>query len=135
MILLDEPGRSARRGPLAAEEAPDSEFTIRKKEAEVNAQTTTGADYDRKLADAIDKLPKLPDIMNGCMVSHAGPHTARGYFQFSEDGSYRMVLQPENAFTACLAKTLEGHELPAPPRLPYVNDFNFGTGEPPTPQQ
>ena len=120
---------------LAAEPAPDREFTIRKKEAEVNAQTTTGGDYDRKLAEAIDKLPRLPDIMNGCIVSNEGPHTARGYFQFAEDGSYRLVLRPENTFSACLAKTLEGHELPAPPRLPYVNDFNFGTEQAPQAKQ
>lgn len=107
----------------------EREFKLRKAEAQANALTTTGAAYDRTLSDFISALPKINDRFLACMASTPPPNEARGYFEFAMDGSYELVLRPEGPFAMCLQSLLEGHPLPAPPRLPYLNDFNFGDDE------
>ena len=80
--------------------------------------------YDEALARHFGASPGLVAAMNGCMVE-ADRGNLQGYFEFAEDGGYRLVLRPQTRFAACLERAFADRDPPAPPRRPYVHGFTY----------
>ncbi len=92
-----------------------------------NSATPKGAAYDNSLGVAMQAVPEFRSRFKQCVTRYPGPHAVRGYFYFSAASKYRVLLEPKNAFSSCLSRALEGHRVPAPPSVPYLNPFNFST--------
>lgn len=92
--------------------------------AQENAKTKTGAAYDMALGNGLQS-PDVQAQISKCLKDNPGPQAVRGFFQFSTPSRYRLMLRPESRFSRCLSRAMEGHRVPAPPRLPYLNPFNF----------
>jgi|SRR5689334_15347428 len=113
----------------AAVTAKPRSFEEEKAEAERNVRTEAGSKYDRALGEYLQSLPGFAKSMDKCMDGTAPPHAVRGYFRFDAHGEYRVVLRPSGEFATCISAAFEGHKPPTPPKLPYLNDFNFGVAE------
>ncbi len=93
--------------------------------AQKNASSKAGTAYDNQLGAAMQNAPGFKASFKECTARHPGNHAVHGYFRFGSPTSYLVHLRPQNAFSACLTKALEGKRVPAPPRLPYLNPFNL----------
>lgn len=92
--------------------------------AEANANTDQGALYDVALANALE-TDEVRAGIDACLLANPGAQAVHGYFEIRSTTAYSVVLMPAGAFSNCLAKALEGHAVPAPPKLPYLNPFTF----------
>lgn len=103
--------------------------------ARANGNSKAGAEFDRKLGIAL-VTKQAQAQMSQCLVDNPGPHSVRGYFEFTTATHFHMIVQPEDRFSHCLVRTTEGHATPKPPRLPYLNPFEFSstpkTAQPPS---
>lgn len=111
-------------GIASAASGADTSFEANFAAAEANANTDQGALYDVALANALE-TDQVKAAIGVCLKANPGPQAVHGYFQFSSATAYSVVLMPASGFSQCLAKSLEGHAVPAPPRLPYLNPFTF----------
>lgn len=93
--------------------------------AQKNASSKSGAAYDNRLGAAIQNAPGFKGAFKECTARHPGAQAVHGYFRFASPTRYLVHLRPQNPFSACLTKALEGKHLPAPPRLPYLNPFDL----------
>ena len=107
--------------PASADGAFDANLAI----ARQNLASEAGAAYDRKLGEAMAKLPVTRQATDECLRKHPGNHDVHGYLHFTAATRYTLVLAPASPFAACLAKAFEGHAVPAPPKLPWFNHFTF----------
>ncbi len=107
--------------------AAEREFNRGVSEARANGETEEGARYDRALGEAIQSLPEFAPSMSACLDGREGERSVHGYFHFTANANYTVVLEPRSPFSECLAQALEGHEVPAPPKMPYFNSFKFST--------
>ena len=92
-----------------------------------NSATPKGAAYDNSLGVVMQTVPEFRSRFKQCVTRYPGTHAVRGYFDFSAAGKYRVFLEPKNAFSSCLSRALEGHRVPAPPSVPYLNPFKLST--------
>lgn len=93
--------------------------------AQKTAGSKAGMAYDNRLGAAIQNAPGFKASFKDCSTRYPGNQAVHGYFRFSSAASYLVHLRPQNAFSTCLTKALEGKRLPAPPKLPYLNPFNL----------
>jgi hypothetical protein len=107
--------------PASADDAFDANLAI----ARQNLASEAGAAYDRKLGEAMAKLPLTAQATDECLARHPGDHDVQGYFHFTTPTRYTLVLVPAGRFATCLGKAFEGHAVPAPPKLPWFNHFTF----------
>ena len=94
--------------------------------ARTNASSKSGAEFDRKLGTAL-VTKQAQAQMSQCLKDNPGPHSVRGYFEFTTATRFRLIVQPDDRFSRCLVRTTEGHAAPKPPRLPYLNPFSFSS--------
>lgn len=95
-------------------------FTI----AQANAETEQGAAYDVALAMSL-RTEEVKASIQACLRNVPEPESIRGYFSFRSATDYSLILMPESPFSKCLAKSLEGRPVPAPPTVPYFTRFVF----------
>ena len=107
--------------------ASDATFKVNEKVALENSLTTAGADYDYALGTTLQSHPRFESGMTACLNQYPGDQSVHGYFEFSGPNAYKVVLEPQSDFSACLAKSLEGFDVPEPPKIPYFNKFSFAT--------
>lgn len=108
----------------------DKAFKKNYETAVTNLLSEGGRAYDHRLGTALQANKASTDAVGRCLRTHEGPHDLHGYFHFRSPSRYELVLEPRTPFAACLATALEGHAVPAPPRLPYFNHFTFRTEDP-----
>jgi hypothetical protein len=118
---------AAATARAADETAVDEEFYKQKKEAEANLQTTSGAEYDRILGQHFASDPAWKAGTAKCLEANPAPQEVRGFLDFRENGTFRLILRPTGDFASCMSHFVEGMNLPRPTKLPYRNDFNFNT--------
>jgi hypothetical protein len=106
---------------ICADEAFDANYAT----ANGNAATEQGAAFDAALSAAIEQAPGVAPQITQCLKDNPGPHAVHGYFLFTSAATYRVFLEPESAFSACLSRALENRIVPVPPELPYFNPFAF----------
>ncbi len=104
-------------------------FEKEKTEAQANLATPDGAAYDEELGRYLMSIVGVKDAMHECAERVEPPREVYGFFRFDEKGQYRLIMRPEGVLSKCLAQLFEGRDPPKPPRLPYVNDFNFTENE------
>lgn len=107
----------------AAVAAPTS-FEAKLATARINASSKSGAEFDRKLGVAL-VTKQAQAQMSQCLKDNPGAHSLRGYFEFTTAMHFHLIVQPDDRFSQCLVRTIEGHVTPTPPRLPYLNPFSF----------
>ena len=110
----------------AAAAATPTPFEAKLAIARVNASSKAGADFDRKLGVAL-VTKQAQAQMSQCLKDNPGPHSVRGYFEFTTATQFHLIVQPDDRFSHCLVRTTEGHATPKPPRLPYLNPFSFSS--------
>ena len=110
---------------FAAPAPADDSFDANLAAARQNLASEAGAAYDRALGEAIAAIPAVAQAMEKCQRKFKGSPSLQGYLHISAPGTYTVVLAPSGPNAACLAKALEGHALPAPPRLPWFNHVTF----------
>lgn len=93
--------------------------------AQENRQTPQGAEFDSQLRAYLASVPGLAEKVSACRNSQPLPHRALGYVEFGVSGAAELVLAPENDFTRCVVAAHAGLNPPAPPRLPYANQYDF----------
>ncbi|MFY2762496.1 hypothetical protein [Arenimonas sp. MALMAid1274] len=103
------------------------DFDTKLAKARENLASEAGAAYDRKLGLAMQALPALVPAMKDCATRHPEQQDVHGYFEFTAGAPYRVVLRPASPYAGCLEKALSGHDVPAPPQLPWYNHFLFAT--------
>jgi hypothetical protein len=112
--------------------AADNVFDANYRQARENVATAAGAAYDRALSEAMERSTTVQPAMAACLDAHADTRgDLHGYFQFAAGGNYQVILRPNGAFADCVESALEGQSLPAPPKLPWYNQFVFTWGEAP----
>jgi hypothetical protein len=84
-----------------------------------------GGAYDRQLGMYYQSLPGWERDMTKCLKQNPGPQKVYGFFRFEDDGTYKLELKPNSKFANCLANVHMGRKPPRPPRLPYLNAFDF----------
>ena len=89
--------------------------------SKANIATEEGKAYDAALTQALGVAGK--DII-ACYRANPGKKDAHGFFEFDDKG-YTVTMRPQDAFTDCLEKAMEGRALPPPPRTPYLNYASF----------
>lgn len=94
--------------------------------ARANASSATGAEFDRQLGIAL-VTKQAQAQMSKCLKDNPGPHSVRGYFEFTTAAHFHLILQPNDRFSHCLVHATEGHATPKPPRLPYLNPYEFSS--------
>jgi hypothetical protein len=94
--------------------------------AKANAASGAGQAYDQQLGNYIQGLPDVMPGMKSCATNHGGATALHGYFAFQSATAYKVVLQPKNGFSDCIATVLENRHLPAPPTTPYLDPFELG---------
>jgi hypothetical protein len=100
----------------------DAAFDAAHAQAVINERSSG---YDEALSRAMAAEPRFPERLDACIKAHPGEQRVYGYFDFPEQGAYRLVLRPGNAFATCVAAAAEGYALPEPPERPYVHGFSF----------
>lgn len=118
-------GASAGSG-LASGTAFDANYAKARK----NVAEPKGAAYDKKLGLALQSNADFQKQFKECAKRHPGKQVAHGYLSFGSPTSYKVVLQPRNEFAGCLTHALEGHHVPPPPSLPYLNPFELSASPP-----
>jgi hypothetical protein len=94
--------------------------------AKANAASGAGLAYDQQLGTYLQGLPDIMQGMKSCAANSGGATSVHGYFEFQSATAYKVVLQPKNAFSDCIATALENRHLPAPPTTPYLDPFELG---------
>jgi hypothetical protein len=94
-------------------------------QAKENLHTPAGAQYDKQLSLFVQGLSGFSLALEDCVARNPGQGEAHGYFEFTSATKYRVVLQPENGFAACLTVELQDQAVPAPPRAPYLSPFDL----------
>ena len=89
--------------------------------SKANIATEEGKAYDAVLSQALSVAGE--DII-ACYRANPGKKDAHGFFEFDDKG-YTVTMRPQDAFTNCLEKAMEGRVLPPPPRTPYLNYASF----------
>lgn len=89
--------------------------------SKANIATEEGKAYDAVLTQALSVAGE--DII-ACYRANPGKKDAHGFFEFDDKG-YTVTMRPQDAFTDCLEKAMEGRVLPPPPRTPYLNYASF----------
>lgn len=89
--------------------------------SKANIATEEGKAYDAALSQALSVAGE--DII-ACYRANPGKKDAHGFFEFDSQG-YTVTMRPQDAFTDCLEKAMEGRVLPPPPRTPYLNYASF----------
>ncbi|MFT3807223.1 hypothetical protein [Arenimonas sp.] len=89
--------------------------------SKANIESGEGKVYDDALTQALSGASQ--DII-ACYQSNPGKKDVHGFFEFGDKG-YTVTLRPQDAFTDCLTKAMEGRDLPPPPRRPYLNYASF----------
>jgi hypothetical protein len=97
--------------------------------AKTNAASGAGLAYDQQLGTYMQGLPDVMPGMKNCAANHGGTTALHGYFAFQSATAYKVVLQPKNAFSDCIATVLENRHLPAPPTTPYLDPFELGMSD------
>lgn len=110
---------------LGSVNAAEDSFETNFDKAEANARTTQGAAYDALLARTYEAMPEFSTKVEVCLRANPGPHDVRGYFRFISKVDFEVVLEPRDAFSACLSQALASPSLPPPPSVPYLNPFTF----------
>lgn len=111
-------------GPAAASSSETDSFETFFTIAESNATTKDGAAYNAALAMSL-RTDKVKASLGTCLSDNPGPQDVRGYFSFTTATDYSLVLSPVSPFSKCLQKSLEAQAVPAPPTVPYFNEFRF----------
>ena len=124
-ILLPLLLMTALLGAAPSGLAADEDFDARLREAIDNLDTADGARFDRELGMSLQSRPEMFDAVSACLRAHPGAHRLQGYFHFRTGRDYELVLRPDTRFARCLSAAMQGHAVPAPPRVPYVNHFTF----------
>lgn len=115
---------------IATPAAADNVFDANYRQARENAATTAGATYDQTLSDAMEASATVQPAMAACLDAHADAIIdLHGYFHFAAGGTYQVVLRPNGPFADCVESAMEGQSLPAPPTLPWYNEFVFSWGQ------
>lgn len=104
---------------VAACSAPGFEEKLATSKA--NIATDEGKVYDAALSQALSVAGE--DII-ACYRANPGKKDAHGFFEFDGKG-YTVTMRPQDAFSICLEKAMEGRDLPPPPRTPYLNYASF----------
>lgn len=89
--------------------------------SKANIETEEGKAYDAALTQALGVAGE--DII-ACYRADPGKKDTHGFFEFDAKG-YQVTMRPQDAFSDCLEKVMEGRELPPPPRTPYLNYASF----------
>jgi hypothetical protein len=120
--------RDPSRPQIVPEPTGDAAFDAARAQAMINEKSSG---YDEVLSRAMGAEPRFTERLDACMKAHPGEQRVYGYFDFPEQGEYRLVLRPSNAFAACVAAAAEGYAVPEPPERPYVHGFSFTVEAPP----
>ena len=111
--------------PIANTAAAANPFDANYAKARKNVSSKAGAAFDSRLGLAMQMHPQFQEGFKSCSRRFPKHLAVHGYFSFTKATSYRVMLAPKTAFSTCLSRAMEGHRVPAPPRLPYLNPFNF----------
>ena len=107
-------------------------FDIEVKQAEENLNTAGGARYDQELESYFESQEGIYPALELCLKSFFEDHSifpkVHGYFRFSSDGSYQLVLQPEGALAKCFSVAYAGYSPPPPPEFPYFSQYSYEMG-------
>jgi hypothetical protein len=90
-----------------------------------NVLTNEGRAFDADVAAALGKDPSYAQQVSACIQQAPSVTTVIGYFYFTADSSYQVVLAPKSIFSDCLKKVHENRILPSPPRAPYAIPLTF----------
>ena len=106
---------------LAADKAFESNYARARK----NVAARAGATYDYKLGTAMQASADFQQRFKDCIKRYPGKQEVHGYFSFSSATRYTVVLEPRSAYSGCLTHAMEGHRVPPPPGVPYLNPFEL----------
>lgn len=105
--------------------AADKVFENNYARARKNVVARAGATYDYKLGMAMQASADFQQRFKDCTKRYPGKQAVHGYFSFSSATRYTVVLEPRSAYSGCLTHALEGHRVPPPPGVPYLNPFDL----------
>ena len=115
-----DPAKPEAEAPSPA----DTAFNARWTEAMKALGTPEGAAYDEQVGKYLVAIPEYKATIHECMTKNPGKQTVTGFLEYDAKG-YRVTFRPENGFSACLKRFIEGRELPKPPRVPFVIPMSF----------
>jgi hypothetical protein len=115
----------APKKPEAEAVSPaDKEFSDKWSAAMKALGTSEGATYDEAVGRYLSTQPDYKATIHKCMADNPGKHTVTGYLEYDATG-YKIKFRPENGFSTCIKRYLEGREIPKPPRVPFLIPMSF----------